>query len=86
MTADTNLKPFDWLKQLPPSILQADARPLFGNAPSFPWDQLSEGLGHIFQIEDLHITSDQMEWKSPEKELSGFGSDPFIFSCAISPF
>lgn len=78
-------QPFDWIKQLPTAILQADEIPLFGKAPPFPWDKLSNELSRVFQIENVVIQPSEMQWRTPDQLSAGMGSEPIYLHCAFSP-
>jgi flagellar motor switch protein FliN/FliY len=72
VTKTTSL-PYDWLKEIPTSLLQLDEIPLFGFPPAFPWNDLSKGLGELFQIQDLKIQSTPFQWVSQDKLYSTLG-------------
>lgn len=63
--------PYDWLRQVPPSVLQEEA-PL-GYPPAFPWDQFGAFFAKMFQLENLRITPSIWERRSPDELYSGFG-------------
>ncbi len=69
-----------WLKQIPPSILQMDEAPLFGNAPSFPWSQLGVELSRLLQVQEIKFNAIDMQWRVSEHLLDGIGSPCFLYS------
>lgn len=78
-------QPFDWIKQLPSAILQLDEVPLFGKAPPFPWEKLSNELSRIFQVENLTIQPNEMQWRAPNQLAEGMGSNPVYLNFAFAP-
>lgn len=74
---------YDWIKQIPPSILQLDEKPLFGKGPPFPWKQLAENLANTFQVHPLEIQAKEMQWLLPENLTSGLGSDLIPLTCTF---
>src|SRR5262249_51750444 len=71
---ETLPKPYDWVKQIPSSLIELDEKPLFGNAPPFPWEAFSAAIAKLFDQKDLTIKSADMAWKSAEQILGGLGS------------
>ncbi len=73
---------YDWLKQIPTSLLKQDEIPLLGFPPSFSWDQFVAELKKAFQTNDLSIQPGETEWKTAENVLSGLGSNliPLYFN------
>jgi flagellar motor switch protein FliN/FliY len=55
-------------------LIELDEKPLFGNAPAFPWAPFSSALSKLFDQKDLTIKPAEMEWKTAEQLLNGLGS------------
>lgn len=68
-----SLTSYEWLKQLPTSLLQMDEVPLLGFPPPFPLDQLESQLAKTFQIDSLKITISEFQWRSSESLFEGLG-------------
>lgn len=58
---------YDWLRQIPKSLLELDQVPLFGFTPPFPWDDLSESLARTFELSSLKIKPTQHQWLTKDK-------------------
>ena len=76
---------YDWLKQLPASILQYDQKPLFGASPAFPWDNFTELSRETFLLPSLKIERIGQEWRSEQKLLEGLGSHPVTLRFKVAP-
>lgn len=79
------IRPYDWIKQLPPSIMQLDDTPLFGSAPPFPWEQLSHEVASLFNLNTLSIQPIDTQWRSADTLLAGLGSHPLPLYLHFSP-
>lgn len=80
------LNTYEWLKQLPSSIITLDSTPLIGFPPKFPWDDFSNKLRKLFEIEELSISAPMPpEWRSKEQLSAGLGQPvkPIFFT--LSP-
>lgn len=82
MTNTTSM-PYDWLKQIPTSLLQLDEIPLIGFPPPFPWEELSKGMREIFEIPDFDFNPSPFQWKTQEELLAGLGDDLIPLVCTI---
>lgn len=65
---------FDWIREISPRIKSLDDIPLTGNAPPFPWKELSERLARTFDREGIAIRLDEISWRSEEELYEGIGS------------
>lgn len=73
----TTTTTYNWLKHIPTSLLQADAVPLVGSPPPFPWAAFSTKIGELFAISDLKITPGKtFDWVPAEDLLKGLGPHP----------
>lgn len=69
---------YEWLKQIPTSLLQEDSVPLAGFPPDFPWEQFSQELAKRFQLSGFKISPKaSFELRSEPELLDGIG-DAFI--------
>lgn len=81
-----SISPYDWLKQIPASLLEKDQTPLIGYPPLFPWKEFSEVLGEIFEESSLSIVPiGNLEWREKAKLLDGLGSSPKAISATVAP-
>ena len=62
--------PYDWLKQVPSSLLKWDRVPLTGNGPQFPWDAFSNHLAKLLDVDILQIKPTQIEWRGGDTVMS----------------
>lgn len=74
--------PYDWLKQIPTSLLQLDEIPLLGFPPSFPWNEFSKAIRELFEIPDFNLEAEPFEWIPKEKLLENMGTEimPLFFT------
>lgn len=74
---------YDWVREIKPELKKLDRIPLTGNAPPFPWDQLSARLAHSFACEGLTLSPGEISWRSKDQLLEGFGTTPFFLTFTI---
>ncbi len=67
--------PYDWVKQIPESLLKMDSAPLLGHAPPFSWEQLTQSLQQTFQLEGITIEPSAPEWREESEILTGINGD-----------
>lgn len=84
MSIETTL-PYSWLRTIPDAIKLQDEIPLFGNPPPFPWEAFNQELAKIFEQPDLKVVCTNIEWKTSEELLSGFGETPAIHPISVAP-
>lgn len=74
---------YDWIKQIPTSILEQDSTPLVGFPPAFPLEQFAKKIKDLFS-QDIQFKIGILEWKDKESLLSSLGENlaPFHFSVA----
>lgn len=75
--------PYDWLKEIPTSLLQLDSIPLLGYPPSFPWEEFTTKLAATFQLKDLKIKPLGVEWRTADDLLNGLGGSPIAIHISI---
>jgi flagellar motor switch protein FliN len=77
-------KPYDWVKQIPSALFEMDDKPLFGNAPPFPWEAFSAALSKLFNVKNLKVEPSEMQWREAQHLLEGLGAQPvaahFLFA------
>jgi flagellar motor switch protein FliN len=72
---------YDWIKQIPHSVLELDSVPLLGTPPSFPWAEFTEELRKLLQLEDLQIQFSPMQWRDSDKHFEGIeDTSPLFFT------
>lgn len=67
--------PYEWLKEVPTSLLQQDDIPLLGFPPLFPWKQFNEHLKSTFQTQNIEVKPLTLQWRSSEDLFSALGQD-----------
>lgn len=77
--------PYDWLKQIPKTMLEKDESPLLGAPPPFPWDKFSAIFAKVFQLENLKIEPGQWQVRESKDLLSGLGSKVVPIHCDVAP-
>lgn len=65
--------PYEWLKQIPSSLLQLEETPLLGFSPQFDWENFSKALAQVLKISSLKIQPSPPEWRASDRLLNGFG-------------
>ena len=76
---------YDWLKQIPGSLLQHDQKPLFGAAPAFPWEAFNDLFRDTFLLPNLKIEVVDQQWRSEQTLLEGLGSHPVTLRFKVAP-
>ncbi len=67
--------PYEWLKEVPTSLLQQDDIPLLGFPPIFPWEQFNENLKKTFQTQNIEVKPLVLQWRSSEDLFAALGED-----------
>lgn len=81
---DTIPASYEWVKQIPSSLMELDDKPLFGKGPSFPWESFSSAIAKIFDKKELSIRPAEMQWRLSDQLLDGLGADPIITNIVFS--
>lgn len=68
--------PYDWIREIPTSLLQLDEIPLLGYPPHFPWEEFAQKLAKTLQIKSLVIKPHDVEWRKSADLFTGIGSHP----------
>lgn len=79
----TSTAPFDWVRNVDPTLKAVDAIPLTGAAPPFPWEQLASNLANCFEKEHIHLAPGEIQWRSKETLLEGLGDTPYPLTFSI---
>ena len=61
-------KSYDWLRQIPSSLLLEDQIPLLGSPPRFPWEEFSAKFSQALGVKDFSISFKDIQWRS-EKDF-----------------
>lgn len=77
--------PYNWLKQVPPALLQKEGVPPFGYPPPFPWDEYATALGQALQEQNTALIPGAWQKLAKDEHLKGFGSDPLLFTIDLAP-
>lgn len=76
---------FDGVEEVPAEVLQADAVPLTGKAPAFPWDQFTVGLAAVFDRPSLVLAHSALRWRSASELLEGLGDQNQLRAVVLPP-
>lgn len=68
------MKTYDWIRKLPPTLLQWDEIPLLGAPPEFPWKEYSSFLSSLFKLSSFNITPSEIEWRETEDYFHGIAN------------
>lgn len=77
--------PIPWIRTIASELGNLNDIPLFGNAPSFDWDQFSMALSQSFGIAGLKVTPKGQKWCSDEEWGDGLGPNPIVSPIVITP-
>lgn len=75
----------DGVEEVPLEVAAADAIPLTGKAPVFPWDKFAAGLGAVFDRPGLKIGHTAVRWRSEQELLEGLGDQNLVRSVVLPP-
>ncbi len=79
-----NSKPYAWLKKVPGAIKQADTIPLLGDPPPFPWENLSQDIQKLLELQSLEIAPSEFVWLEEGAATKGMGSPLCIIPFSIA--
>lgn len=68
------MKTYDWIKEIPSSLLQWDDVPLLGDSPAFPWEDFSAKLAETLSLETLAVTPGDIQWRSESDYTQGIAN------------
>lgn len=75
---------YEWLKQLPSSLLHFEETPVIGLSPPFPWKNLSESLANLFE-RPIEIRPNEVQYRASEELLLDKNKNLFTKFVAIDP-
>lgn len=82
----TTTSSYNWIKRIPPALLERDTIPLVGFPPVFPWEQFSTKLAELFELTDVTIKpSGPVDWRTKETLLAGMGEHLNVLTLSVSP-
>ncbi len=74
-----------FLETLTEALKERGQIPMWGQTPTFPWKSLEKSVQKTLEKNELTITHLKSDWKQFGDFLKGFGEDPTIISCTLSP-
>lgn len=77
--------PYHWVKQIEGSLEEMGHIPIWGKAPSFPWEKYAQILSQELEIPDLSLKIKNTEWKEGSALLEGMGRTPFHITLDMPP-
>jgi len=82
MTSSSEM-PHRWTPASVPSELkEADAIPLTGSAPPFPWAELCKRLSKTFE-RNIQLELGEIKWRTANELYEGIGDNPFPLNAAL---
>ncbi|MBM3198558.1 MAG: YscQ/HrcQ family type III secretion apparatus protein [Chlamydiae bacterium] len=81
----TTAPPLYWLRQVQDKQRSLMAIPLWGHAPTFPWEAFSQQLGELLEVPDFSLTPNKKESLPENSFLSSLGPNPKALSFQLSP-
>jgi len=81
----TTQAPLSWVKRIEEDVSICKSIPLWGSAPSFPLQKISEHIAKEFNIEDVQIVSTHSDLLRAEELLFPFGDNPKLFFFKLAP-
>lgn len=73
------METYDWIRQIPSSLLQQDAVPLLGVPPTFPWKDFAAELAKLFSLKSLQIFAGDIQWRSANAYFEGIANEQVLF-------
>ncbi|HLB52327.1 MAG TPA: type III secretion system cytoplasmic ring protein SctQ [Chlamydiales bacterium] len=74
-----------WIKKHPHFLAEMSEVPLFGNAPSFDWEELTSLLAKRLELAHLQVEPIAQSWKGKEDLIQGLGLDPWAATLHFAP-
>lgn len=75
----------NWIKHIESLIVQSQDVPMWGAAPSFPWDGFAKELAATLNVKKVKLSAGTAEWKKGNAILSGLGRNPLQLAIELSP-
>jgi len=76
-------KKYNWLKQIPSSLLKWDEIPLLGSSPDFPWDEFSASISKTLNLSDFKIEGSDIQWREKKNFFQGI-ANPVIHHASVN--
>ena len=74
-----------WIRRVEGAVSRLQEIPLWGYAPAFPWEKVSERLKEMFGAKSLQIRAKQTRFLSSEELFSNLGEDPTLVPLELTP-
>jgi len=71
VTQKNGAKSYDWLRQIPSSLLEWDEIPLLGAMPEFPFEEFALRIGKALSLQNPAIECTDVRWRSQKDFFSG---------------
>ena len=81
----TEKAPFFWLRKIAAHLQDYDQIPLFGQAPSFNWEEFSSQAESRFGVSGLKFRPAEQQWRTSELLSEGLGSDAIVLPVKVGP-
>lgn len=75
----------EWVKKTETLIRKSVEIPMWGNMPTFPWEEFTERMQKVLSLPDLSIEMGDADWRMPDQILKGFGKDAVSLSLQYTP-
>jgi len=76
---------WEWKQLVAGALQEAKIIPLWGNPPSFPWEDLGKALAEKWNLPDLQINCLKTSWEKKPEALRGLGTRPVVIPIDVSP-
>ena len=77
--------PGKWAQKIQTILIEANALPVAGTPPLFPWDAMAKEAANIFQVDACPIAPRKIEQLSANQLTSGFGTGAVIITLMATP-
>lgn len=86
MSTPTTQQAYDWIRTLPPSILEFDEIPLIGHAVAFPWQKAVDTITRRFELDKLSLVPGHWEWRSKDELFTGLSGEPHLIPIGLTGY
>lgn len=77
--------PYHWIKTVEHALEKLQQIPLWGPAPHFHFNLLSEEVSSLLEVEKIKIIPKETVWKKQEEMFAGLGTSPVFVSIELPP-
>ena len=77
--------PFFWIRKIASHLQEHDQIPLFGQSPSFDWEQVTATLARCLGVPHFSVSAGAASWKTADTLQEGLGDDCIVFPLKLSP-